>query len=51
MGKTALIKISLIDESCEVSCEQIEKEILKYFKDYTFMLPWQKEVVTVKVLK
>jgi hypothetical protein len=51
MGKTALIKISLIDECDEVSAEQVEGDILKYLNDCVSVMPWKKDVVTVKVLK
>lgn len=51
MAKTAIIKLSLIEESNEVSNEQIEKEILSHLRDYPFKMPWQKEAITVKVLR
>jgi len=51
MGKTALIKITLVNESIEAPNEQIEKEIFECLGDCGIRLPWQKDVVTVKVLK
>ncbi len=49
MGKKATIVISLVDESCERSNEEIQKEIFQELAKGTAKIPWCKEIEKVKV--
>jgi hypothetical protein len=49
MSKKALIAVSLVKESTEISNEEIEQEILKEIQKWNLAIPWVKEVLNVKV--
>jgi hypothetical protein len=49
MNKKALITVSLVKESTEISNEEIEQEILKEIQKWNLIIPWVKEVLNVKV--
>lgn len=49
MGKKATIVISLVDESCESSSEEIQKEIFRELSKGTARIPWCKKVEEVRV--
>ena len=49
MAKTAVIEISLIQESNEIPNEQLEKEILRCLEEYPPPIPWQKKAKKVNV--
>lgn len=48
--KKATIIVSLIEESSKIANCDIEKEILKEFSPWVYMIPWGKKIekVTVK---
>jgi hypothetical protein len=49
MGRKATIVISLVDESCETSSEEIEREILQELTNGIARIPWCKKIEKVKV--
>jgi len=49
--KQAIIVIELVDESEEVSNEEIEAEILEMLETQYVAIPWMKNVKKVAVLK
>lgn len=49
MGKKATIVISLVDESCESSNEDIQKEIFEELSKTTSKIPWCKKIEIVRV--
>ena len=48
-GKKAVIVISLVEESVEVSNKEIEKEIMKELSKHPPTIPWLKNVEKVTV--
>jgi hypothetical protein len=50
MAKKATIVISLVDESCENTIEQIEKEIFQELLRNSTRIPWCKKIEKVKVV-
>ena len=49
MGRKATIIISLVDESCESSSEEIQKEIFRELSKGTARIPWCKKIEEVRV--
>jgi hypothetical protein len=49
MGKKAMIVISLVDESCGSSSEDIQKEIFEELSKVTARIPWCKQIEEVRV--
>jgi len=49
MGRKATIVISLVDESSESSCEEIQEEIFRKLSKETANIPWCKKIEDVKV--
>jgi hypothetical protein len=49
MGKKATIVISLVDESCESSSEEIQKEIFQELTKGNAKIPWCKKIEKVEV--
>lgn len=49
MGRKATIIISLVDESCDSSSEEIEREIFRELSNGTARIPWCKKIEKVKV--
>jgi hypothetical protein len=49
MAKKATIIISLVDESCEKTNEQIQKEIFQELSKGRIKIPWCKKVEKVTV--
>jgi hypothetical protein len=48
--KRAIITIELVDESIEEADEEIERELLDWFREDAISIPWVKDVkdITVK---
>jgi len=49
MSKKALIAVSLVKESTEISNEKIEQEILEDLQKWHLAIPWVEKVLNVKV--
>lgn len=49
MGRKATIVISLVDESCERSSEEIQKEIFRELSRGTARIPWCRKIEEVRV--
>jgi hypothetical protein len=49
MSKKVMVVISLVEESAEVSNEEIEKEIFKELQKLPLVIPWAYKVLMVKV--
>ena len=49
MSKKVMVVISLVEESAEVSNEEIEKEISKELQKFPLVIPWAYKVLMVKV--
>jgi hypothetical protein len=49
MSKKVMIVVSLVEESAEVSNEEIEKEIYKELQKSPLVIPWVQKVLMVKV--
>jgi len=47
--KVAIITIKLLEESAEKSIKDLEKELLNWFKENTFLIPWAQDIKNVKV--
>ena len=49
MSKKALITVSLVKESTEMSNKEIEQEILEEIQKWPLAIPWVEKVLNVKV--
>jgi hypothetical protein len=49
MSKKALIAVSLVKESMEMSNEEIEQEILEEIQKWPLATPWVEKVLNVRV--
>lgn len=49
MAKKAIIVVTLVDESAEVTNEEIEKDILDELSESILTIPWCKRVEKVTV--
>jgi hypothetical protein len=48
-GKIAVITIELLDESSGNTNEEIRQELIKWFQEDAFPMPWAKEVRSIVV--
>jgi hypothetical protein len=47
----AVITVELVDESVGEKAEAIKRELVKWFKEDCFFIPWVKQVKSVTVTK
>ncbi|MEM2911340.1 MAG: hypothetical protein QXM52_02065 [Candidatus Bathyarchaeia archaeon] len=48
-GKIAVIIVELLEESSENTNEEIKRELIKWFQEDAFLMPWAKEVKNIVV--
>ena len=49
MGKKAMILVSLVKETTEMSNNEIETEILKEVQKFPLVIPWVDKVLMVRI--
>ncbi len=48
-GKIAVITVELLEESVENADEEIRRELIKWFQEDAFLMPWAKEVRSIVI--